>query len=141
MRLVVLYVHRHHSLDLCPLRLAFVLIDWTSAVGQTDKTAHNGTDFLPWFIKEMKKHDTSTGKRLLDYLDIHYYFAPDTSANDAAAKAKRLRMSRSLWDASYVDESWIGTDTAWNNQTNPHQVNLIPRMQNLIGQYYPGTKV
>ncbi len=45
----------------------------------------------------MKKVETKTGKRLLDYLDIHYYFQPDTSANDDAAKALRLRMTRSLW--------------------------------------------
>ena len=45
----------------------------------------------------MHAHDNSTGQRLLDYLDIHYYFQADTSANDAAAKALRLRMTRSLW--------------------------------------------
>ena len=45
----------------------------------------------------MQTASTQAGKRLLDYLDIHYYFAADTSANDAAAKALRLRMTRSLW--------------------------------------------
>ena len=34
---------------------------------------------------------------LIIFSDIHYYYAPDTSANDAAAKALRLRMTRSLW--------------------------------------------
>jgi hypothetical protein len=79
--------------------------------------AHNNIDFLPWFLAKMKAAETTVGKRLLDYLgrlrliysprgrgqtntfgiDIHYYYAPDTSANDAAAKALRLRMTRSLW--------------------------------------------
>jgi hypothetical protein len=45
----------------------------------------------------MKKHDDSKRKRLLDYLDIHWYFQADTSVNDAAAKALRLRMTRALW--------------------------------------------
>ena len=45
----------------------------------------------------MQAHDNKTGQRLLDYLDIHYYYAADTSANDDAAKALRLRMTRSLW--------------------------------------------
>lgn len=48
----------------------------------------------------MHAHDNATGQRLLDYLDIHYYFQADTSANDAAAKALRLRMTRSLWVCS-----------------------------------------
>lgn len=47
----------------------------------------------------MNAKSKAAGQRLLDYLDIHYYFAPDTSANDAAAKALRLRMTRSLWGA------------------------------------------
>ncbi|KAG8988584.1 hypothetical protein FRB90_002671 [Tulasnella sp. 427] len=113
---------------------------WTSMVGYTDNTAHNNMDFLPWFLQQMKAKETALGKRLLDYLDIHYYFQPDTSANDAAAKALRLRMTRSLWDPSYVDESWVSNNPP-NHQPNNKAVWLIPRMQQLIAQYYPGTKL
>ncbi|KAH8084875.1 glycoside hydrolase family 44-domain-containing protein [Cristinia sonorae] len=113
---------------------------WTSTIGDSDKAAHNGSDFLPWFLQQMAAHDKATKQRLLDFLDIHYYYAPDTSANDDAAKALRLRMSRSLWDPTYVDESWIN-GTAYNSQPNPDKVMLIPRMQALIQQYYPGTKL
>jgi hypothetical protein len=111
----------------------------------------------------MKTASSKAGKRLLDYLDIHYYYAPDTSANDAAAKALRLRMTRSLWgvhsssspftrvcaylisllaDPSYTDESYIGSSVPpqWN-EPNPNQVWLVPRMQQLIQQHYPGTKL
>ncbi|KAI0686449.1 glycoside hydrolase family 44-domain-containing protein [Cytidiella melzeri] len=114
---------------------------WTSSIGYTDNTAHNNIDFLPWFLAKMKAAETTAGNRLLDYLDIHYYYAPDTSANDAAAKALRLRMTRSLWDPSYIDESWIGTDTPQNHQPNANAVWLIPRMKALIAQNYPGTKL
>ncbi|KAI0790933.1 glycoside hydrolase family 44-domain-containing protein [Abortiporus biennis] len=114
---------------------------WTSSIGDADKAAHNGSDFLPWFLQQMQIHDKAAGKRLLDFLDIHYYYAPDTSANDAAAKALRLRMSRSLWDPTYTDESWIGTNAPSNTQPNANQVMLIPRMQALINKYYPGTKL
>lgn len=113
---------------------------WTSAVGLTDNAAHYNMDFLPWFLQQMKAKETAIGKRLLDYLDIHYYFQPDTSANDAAAKALRLRMTQSLWNTSYVDESWIATSN-YNSQPNNKAVWLIPRMQQLINQYYPGTKL
>ncbi|KAH8825196.1 glycoside hydrolase family 44-domain-containing protein [Flagelloscypha sp. PMI_526] len=110
---------------------------WTSAVGYTDNTAHNNTDWLPYFLQKMKANDASVGKRTLDYLDIHYYFAPDTSANDDAAKALRMRMTRSLWDTTYVDESWIGTSTPQSHQPNATIVQLIPRMQSLIAANYP----
>lgn len=97
-------------------------------------------DFLPWFLSEMKKVQDKTGKRILDYLDVHYYYQADTSANDDAAKALRLRATRSLWDTGYVDESWVGKDPQ-NHQWSPDTVSLIPRLKTLINIYYPGTKL
>jgi hypothetical protein len=114
--------------------------DWTSEVGRVDATNHNNTDFLPWFLTQMKTASQKAGKRLLDYLDLHYYYQADTSAGDAAAEALRLRMTRSLWDPTYVDESWIGTSTPQNFQPNATIVQLIPRIKALIQKYYPGTK-
>ncbi|KAF9532144.1 glycoside hydrolase family 44-domain-containing protein [Crepidotus variabilis] len=113
---------------------------WTSRIGWSDTTAHNNTDFLPWFLAQMKLQEQKAKKRILDYLDIHYYFQPDTSANDDAAKALRLRMTRSLWDPTYVDESWAGSDPQ-NHQPNGTIIQLIPRMKSLIAQNYPGTKL
>jgi hypothetical protein len=114
---------------------------WTSEVGRSDATAHNNTDFLPWFLSQMRDAEQAAGTRLLDYLDLHYYFQADTSVPGAATDALRLRMTRSLWDPTYVDESWIGTSTPQNFQPNATIVNLIPRMQALIAEYYPGTKL
>lgn len=88
----------------------------------------------------MRLQEHTAGKRLLDFLDLHYYFQADTSANDAAAAALRLRMTRSLWDPTYVDESWVGTDTPQNNEPNATIVQLIPRIKSLIAEHYPGTK-
>ncbi|KAJ7581341.1 glycoside hydrolase family 44-domain-containing protein, partial [Mycena floridula] len=113
---------------------------WTSTIGYTDNAAHDNIDFLPWFLAQMKKQETIVGKRLLDYLDIHYYFQADTSANDAAAKALRLRATRSLWDTSYVDESWAGSNPQ-NHQWNPTAISLLPRFRTLIDINYPGTKL
>ncbi|KAJ6466122.1 glycoside hydrolase family 44-domain-containing protein [Mycena vitilis] len=114
---------------------------WTSSVGYTDNAAHDNMDFLPWFLMKMAAQQNSTGQRLLDYLDIHYYYAADTSANDDDAKALRLRMTRSLWDKTYVDESWIGVPPQQNHQWDPTIISLIPRFRTLIDIYYPGTKL
>ncbi|KAF7324981.1 Glycoside hydrolase family 44 protein [Mycena kentingensis (nom. inval.)] len=114
---------------------------WTSVVGFDDNAAHDNIDFIPWFLTQMAKAEKTNGKRLLDYLDIHYYFQGDTSANDAAAKALRLRMTRSLWDTTYVDESWVGVEPQQNHQWNPTIISLIPRFRTLIDINYPGTKL
>jgi hypothetical protein len=72
--------------------------------------------------------------RILDYLDLHYY--PQTTGvalapvGDAETRARRLRSTRSLWDPTYQDESWI-----------EEPVRLISRMREWVDTYYPGTKV
>ncbi len=98
-----------------------------------DRKAHGDLPFIPWFLQEVKRHDANTGKRTLDVLDIHYY--PQAGGvfdnkTDASVNAARIRSVKSLWDSNYRDESWIG-DT----------IRLIPRMNEWINQYYPGTKL
>lgn len=77
--------------------LTVVETDWTSDIGYSDNAAHNNTDFLPWFLSQMNTHSMAAGKRLLDYLDIHYYYQASPSGTDPASDALRLRMTRSLW--------------------------------------------
>ncbi len=98
-----------------------------------DRRAHGGGPFLPWWLNEVRRHDARTGRRTLDLLDVHYYpQAPGvfSKATDAATNARRLRSTRALWDAAYVDESWIG-----------EPVRLIPRLREWIDRYYPGTRL
>ncbi len=103
---------------------------WNSAAGEGDKLAHNNADFLPWFLQQVRLHDRRTGTRSLDVLDIHFY--PEGLYNDKAdpeTAAHRLRATRSLWDGSYTDESWISQPIA-----------LIRRMRQIITENYPGLK-
>lgn len=80
----------------------------------------------------MQAYHTAHGVRILDYLDLHYYpQASNVSLNDAVdsgIQALRLRSTRSLWDSTYTDESWIG-----------EPVRLIPRMREWVNANYPGT--
>lgn len=104
---------------------------WNSAAGAADKARHGNQDFLPWFLTQVRMHDESVGVRHLDVLDIHYY--PEGLYNDnadPATAARRLRATRSLWDPTYVDESWIR-----------EAVSLIPTVNELINHYYPGLKL
>lgn len=110
--------------------------DWTTP---DDRNDNGGTPFVPWYLQQMKAYDDANAVRLLDYLDLHYYPQAGVAlrpAGDAATQARRLRSTRSLWDPTYVDESWIagaGPDGGI--------VRLIPRMREWAAANYPGTKL
>jgi hypothetical protein len=112
--------------------------DWASP---DDRNAHGGTPLVPWYLQQMKAYETAhNGQRILDFLDLHYYpAAKDVSlsaAGSALTQTKRLSSTRSLWDPTYVDESWIA-------QAGPDGgiVKLIPRMRDWVHNNYPGTKL
>jgi len=56
-------------------------------------------------------------------------------AGSAATQATRLRSTRSLWDPTYADESWIA------QVIDGPYVRLIPRMRDWVNTNYPGTKL
>lgn len=100
----------------------------------SDRNAHGGQPFLEWYLDEMATYESETGLRPIDYLDIHFYPQQQNVklSNDVSLATQRLRLrsTRSLWDPTYVDESWIN-----------ESVELIPRMKRMIANHYPGTKL
>lgn len=98
--------------------------------------------FIDYYLDEMKKAEGETGVRLLDVLDIHYY----TEAKGECGKRScdhydvegcvqaRLNSTRSLWDADYMENSWIVDSGA-------EFLPLLPNIQQSIDKYYPGTKI
>lgn len=101
-----------------------------------DAAAHGGLNLSQWFLKNMKDYsDAHGGKRFLNYFDQHYY--PQISGGeDPDSNALRLRSTRSLWDPTYVEESWIGP-----SGVNAPPLQFIRTMKAWVAQYYPGTKV
>jgi hypothetical protein len=103
-----------------------------------DRQAHGGTPIAAWYLAAMKTASDSAGKRLLDVFDEHYYPQSSgvalSSAGSAATQALRLRSTRSLWDPSYTDESWIGTDVG------APPIRLIPWMREQVAAGYAGTR-
>jgi hypothetical protein len=96
----------------------------------------------------MAAYENTNHTRLLDYFDLHYY--PQTPgvalspAGDAATQAKRLASTRSLWDPSWPDDSWIpstGEATAVNGVGVDGAIQLIPRMRDWVAKGYPGAKL
>src|SRR5262249_32982746 len=86
-----------------------------------------------WFLQQLQQYQAAHGTRLLDYFTNHIY--PQATgvfgnAIDQNTELLRNATTRDLWDPNYVDPSWINT-----------QIDLIPRMQQWVNTYYPGTKV
>jgi hypothetical protein len=100
-----------------------------------DAAAHGGLNLSQWFLKNMKDYsDAHGGKRTLDYFDQHYY-PQINGGTDPESNAWRLRSTRSLWDPTYVEESWIGP-----TGVNAPPLQFIRKMKEWVAQYYPGTK-
>jgi Glycoside hydrolase family 44 len=100
---------------------------------QSDRQAHGNLPIIPWFLKAVRAHDVQTRQRTLNVLDVHFYPQGNNvfgGGNDPATDALRLRETRGLWDPTYTDESWIND-----------KIDLIPRMDGWINEYYPGTKL
>jgi Glycoside hydrolase family 44 len=97
-----------------------------------DFNAHGGVPFMQWWLSEVQKHDALAGRRSLDVLDLHYYpqGLKNSDYNTPAIAAQLLRMTRSLWDPNYTDESWVN-----------RKVRLIPQMRDWVNAHYPGTKL
>lgn len=92
--------------------------------------------FVDAYLDRMRLAADSAGKRLLDVLSVHWY--PDvagvfTGDVGRTAVRHRVQLPRSLWDSTYVEDSWIGQ---WFSP-----VALLPSLQSSIDTYYPGTKL
>src|SRR5206468_1137039 len=102
-------------------------------------------DFLDYYLDHMKAADGAAGRRLIDYLDLHWY--PEAKGNNIRITngppddvtdpvvAARLQAPRSLWDAGYVESSWI------TSCCNLGPIDLLPRLRDKIAAHYPGTKL
>ena len=105
----------------------------------SDRAAHGGAPLAAWYLAQLHAYQVAHGVRLLDVFDEHYYPQSGVALRDAGSaslQAKRLRSTRSLWDPTYIDESWI-SDT----QPGGVAVRLLPRMRAWVNANYPGTKL
>jgi hypothetical protein len=108
-------------------------LDLAGAGHRADRLAHGDVPLVAWYLRKLHEHEQKTGTRLLDVFDLHYYpqasnvYAGGIGGSDRETQLLRLRSTRSLWDPSYVDESWI-KDT----------IRLLPRMREWVDTNYPG---
>jgi mannan endo-1,4-beta-mannosidase len=111
--------------------------DWKTTYSKTYKW------FIDAYLDKMKDAEMKNGRRLLDVLDIHYYtearcplnhrVCDDRNNNDQCFYT-RLQSTRSLWDSSYTEKSWV-------TQVHKRFLPVLPVVNESIETYYPGTKL
>ena len=95
-----------------------------------DRRQHGDVPLIPWYLRKLREHEQRTGTKVLDILDVHYYPMADgvhSGQTDPATAARRIRSTRSLWDPTYKDESWIG-----------ERMRVLPLLREWIAENYPG---
>jgi len=80
-----------------------------------------------YYLQKMAAYDQTNHQRILDYFDEHYYGGGSTDASELAS-------TRALWDPTFNSGSWV------EQYYFDGPLMLLPRFQNWIQTYYPGTK-
>jgi mannan endo-1,4-beta-mannosidase len=125
--------------------LGAVMFGWSEFMSLSDAPdfkAHNDKygSYIDFFLASMKGLEAKHGKRLVHTLDVHWYpeargtkriTEKDTSGKTITA---RLQATRSLWDPTYTEKSWITASTG-------KPIRLIPWLLERIAARYPGTKL
>ncbi len=116
---------------------------WYGYVRLQGAPDNNGRDFLDFYLSQMNQAAATSGKRLLDVLDLHWY--PEAQSTDniridgqettPTVVVARLQAPRSLWDPSYMEHSWITED--WIGGP----IDLLPLLKGKIANSYPGTQL
>jgi hypothetical protein len=128
---------------------------WSDPV---DRKAHGGVPFIEYYLRQFATAQTTYGLRLLDYLDLHTYFAAEypvgsgnsvafTTAGDTGMQQARLNSTRVFWDPTYTDPNYTQpnypTDPNYTTSCTPpvQAPQLIPMMQKWVASDYPGTRL
>ena len=113
-----------------------------------DQNAHGGIGLTEWYLQQMQAYEQQHGQRLLDYVDVHAYIAPNNiqftnNAGDPTIDTLRLTSTRAFWDPMYVPPPGPGATappTPSPKYPNGEPPYLIPRMKRWVANDYPGTK-
>jgi hypothetical protein len=99
--------------------------------------------FIEAYLDGMRVAGEEKGRRLLDVLDLHYYtearspldhrVSDDRDTNEQCIYT-RFQSTRSLWDKTYRETSWV-------TQVLGRFLPILPNVIASIKQYYPGTKL
>jgi hypothetical protein len=125
------------------------------APGRVTTPSHPGGDqpgelhYYEWLLSEVAKAERDQGRTLVDVIDLHWYpeargndnngasrrITFDSRATDPGVVAARVQSTRSLWDPTYTETSWI------TGCCSGGPIKLLPHLQRDIADFKPGTKI
>lgn len=113
---------------------------WNGA-NSSDKDAHGGVDFVPWWLNQVYWQDQISGTRTLDIFDLHAYPDAVTSGlSQTQLQALAVSIYRDYWDPTYQSTE-CSAEFQYATQIQP--LNCIPfripRMRAIVNSIYPGT--
>ncbi len=124
---------------------------WSPWSNPIDRNAHGGTPLIEYYLQQFAAYEKNHGTRLLDYLDLHTYFAPSNLAfsngGDTQTQQIRLNSTRVFWDPTYTDPNFpqpnYFTDANYTSSCNPpaQAPQAIRMMKKWVTDNYPGTKL
>lgn len=124
---------------------------WSPWSNPIDRNAHGGIPLIEYYLQQFAAYEKNNGTRLLDYLDLHTYFAPGNLAfsngGDTQTQQIRLDSTRVLWDPTYTDPNFVQpnyfTDANYTSSCNPpaQAPQAIRMMKKWVADDYPGTKL
>jgi len=98
--------------------------------------------FVDYYLTQLAQASADDGRRLIDYLDVHWYSEVYVGDNriiyDSVTpddQRARVQAPRSLWDSSYVENSWL---TGYNGGA---PLRIVRSLEEHIDANYPGTKL
>lgn len=109
--------------------------------------------FNRWLLKEFAAEEAAQERVLMDALDMHWYpeargdglriTAEGAGSTSAGVVEARLQAPRSLWDPTYIEDSWITNSILvdYSGQGNDQGIELLNRMRADIEELKPGTKI
>jgi Glycoside hydrolase family 44 len=95
-----------------------------------DRRRHGDVPLIPWYLRKLREYEQRADMKMLDILDVHFYPMGDGiwgGETDAVTAAKRIRSTRSLWDPTYRDESWIND-----------RMQVLPLLRQWVTENAPG---
>ena len=114
----------------------------------TDRLAHGDVPLIEYYLKQFQQYETANNTRLLDYVDLHTYFAAPGAAfalsGDTGLQQARLNSTRVFWDTTYTDPNYTdptNTPTTLACKGQPYAPNLINLEKGWVAHNYPGTKL
>ncbi|MEO0514911.1 MAG: glycoside hydrolase family 44 protein [Planctomycetota bacterium] len=88
--------------------------------------------FIDAYLDRMSQASERAGVRLLDVLDVHWYTEAPKGREWTGEEA--ARSAKALYDAKHTEPNWVGKHFG-------DFLPLLPRLQESIDRYYPGTKI